>query len=118
MKIEEELEMANSNKNGDELETANSDKSGDKSEIADSVQMFDSETLNQLKAKRKEAHHKKHQHRNRKGTEKGRTSRQADGKGRGARHQTGRGVRARREARRNQSVESGEREEPQAELEG
>ena len=38
----------------DELETTNSDKSGDESETTDLVQMFDSETPNQLKDKRKE----------------------------------------------------------------
>ena len=37
----------------DDLETANSDESENRSEEADSVQMFDSETLNQLKAKQK-----------------------------------------------------------------
>ena len=37
----------------DELETSNSDKSGNESETVDSVRFFDSETLNQLKAKRK-----------------------------------------------------------------
>ena len=37
----------------DELETSNSDKSGDELETTNSVRMFDLETMNQLKAKRK-----------------------------------------------------------------
>ena len=101
----------------DELETANSDESKNRSEEADSVRMFYSETPNQLMAKRKKGQHKRRQHRHSKGVEKG-MSRQADRKGRGARNQTGRGVRFRREARRNQSDDPEEREEPQVELEG
>ena len=37
----------------DELETANSDESENRSEEAESVQMFDSDTLNQPRPKRK-----------------------------------------------------------------
>ena len=55
----------------DELETANSDKSGDESKTTDSVRMFDSETPNQLKAKRKKGQQKKRQHRDNKGARKG-----------------------------------------------
>ena len=80
----------------DELETANSSKSEDKLETADSVRMFDSETPNQLKAKRKEGRH----HWDKKGAGKGLTSRQADGKGRGVWNRMGQGARERREARR------------------
>ena len=40
-------------KTKDELETTNSDVNGNRSAAADSVQMFDSETLNQLKAMRR-----------------------------------------------------------------
>ena len=36
-----------------ELETANSDESENRSEVAESVQMFDSDTLNQPRAKQK-----------------------------------------------------------------
>ena len=96
----------------DELETTNSDKSGDESETADS------ETPNQLKAKRKEGQQKRPQHHDSKGAGKGRRSRQADQKDRGAWNRTSRGTRARREARRNQSEEPRKREEPQVELEG
>ena len=97
-------------KTKDDLETTNSDESENRSEKADSVQMFDSETLNQLKAKRKKRQQKRRQHYDSKGAEKGCTSRQANRKGRGAR--------ARREARRNRSDDPEEREEPYVELEG
>ena len=40
-------------KSEDELETANSDESENRSEDVESVRMFDSDTLNQLRAKRK-----------------------------------------------------------------
>ena len=76
----------------DKLETTNSDNSGDKSETSDSVQMFDSETPNELTRR---------QHRENKGLGKGGTSREANQKGRGAWYRTGRGARVRREARRN-----------------
>ena len=102
----------------DELETANSDKSRDESETVDLVQMFDSETSNQLKSKRMKGQQKRRQHRDSKGVGKGRTSRQAHRKGRGARNRTGRGARARREARRNRSDDPEEPKEPQVELEG
>ena len=95
----------------DELETANSDKNGNESEIAESVRMFDSETLNQLEAKRK-----RRQHRDSKGVGKGHTSSQTDRKGRGARNRTGQGVRARHEARRSQSEEPEEQAEPHVEF--
>ena len=101
-----------------EFETANSDKSEHESETVDSVQMFDSETPNQLKAKRKEGQQKRRQHREIKGDGIGRPSRQGDRKGRNAQNRTGRGARARREARRNRSKEPEEREDPQVELEG
>ena len=68
-------------KTKDELEIANSNESGNRSEAANSVRMFDSGTPNQLKAKRKKGQQKRHQHRDNKGAEKGRTSRQADQKG-------------------------------------
>ena len=45
--------------NEDELETTNSDRNGNKSETADSFGMFDSETLNQLEAERKEGQRKR-----------------------------------------------------------
>ena len=61
-----------------ELETTNSDKSRDKLEIVDSVWMFDSETPNQLRAKRKKGQQKRRQHRDNKEAGKGRTSIQAD----------------------------------------
>ena len=92
------------------METAKSDESANRSEEAELVQMFDSDTPNQLTAKRKRRQRKKRQYRNSKGAEKGRMSRQADRKGRGAR--------VRREARRNQSDDPEEPEEPQVELEG
>ena len=60
-------------KTEDELETASSDESKNRSEVVESVRMFDSDTLNQPRAKR--------QHRNSKDAEKGRVSRQADQKG-------------------------------------
>ena len=40
-------------KTEDELETANSDKSADRSEVVESVRIFDSDTLNQQRPKRK-----------------------------------------------------------------
>ena len=40
-------------KTEDELETTNSDESKNRSEEAESVRMFDSDTLNQLRPKRK-----------------------------------------------------------------
>ena len=53
----------------DELETANSDKSrGNGSETADSVRMFDSETPNQLDAKQKKGQRKRRQQRDNKET--------------------------------------------------
>mgnify|MGYP006889233327 CR=1 FL=1 len=64
----------------------------DESETAGSVQMFDSETPNELTRR---------QHRENKGLGKGGTSREANQKGRGAWYRTGRGARVRREARRN-----------------
>ena len=106
------------NKIEDELETANSDKSGDELETTDSVRMFDLETMNQLKAKRKKGQQKKRQHRDNKGSRKDRMSRQDERKGRGAWNRTGRGVRVRREARKYWSKEPEEREEPHVELEG
>ena len=102
----------------EELETANSDKSEDESNTANSVRMFDSETPNQLKAKRKKGQQKRHQHRDSKEAGKGRTSRQADRKDRVTWNRTCRGARARRDARRNRSDDPEEREEPQVELEG
>ena len=73
-------------KTKDALETVNSNESGNRSEEANSVLMFDSETANQLKAKRKKMQQNKRQHS--KGVEKGRTSRQADRKGQGVRNQS------------------------------
>ena len=49
------------------LEIVNSEKSGNESETADSVRIFDSEMLNQLEAKRKKGQRKRHQHRDIKG---------------------------------------------------
>ena len=68
-------------KTEDELETANSDESKDQSEVAESVQMFDSDTLNQLRPKWKRRQQEKRQHRNSRRADKGRVSRQADWKG-------------------------------------
>ena len=100
------------------METANSDKSGDELETTDSVRMFDLETMNQLKARRKKGKQKKRQHRDNKGSRKDRMSRQDERKGRGAWNRTGRRVRVRREARKYWSKEPEEREEPHVELEG
>ena len=61
-------------KNQDKLETANSDESENQSEVAESVHMFDSDTLNQQRPKRKKRQKKKRQHRDNKGAEKGRVS--------------------------------------------
>ena len=105
-------------KTEDELETANSDESENRSEGAESVRMFDSDTLNQPRPKRKRRLQEKRQHRNGRRAAEGRASRQADRKGRSARNRTGRGARARREARRNRSREPEDPEEPQVELEG
>ena len=105
-------------KTKDELETTHSDESRNRSEAADLVRMFDSETPNQLKAKRKKGKQKRRQYRDNNEDGKGRISRQADRKGRGARNRTSRGARAKREARRNRSDDLEEREEPQVELEG
>ena len=72
-------------KTEDELETANSDESENRSKVAESVRMFDSDTLNQPRAKWKRRQQRRHQHRDNKGADKkGRVSRQADRKGRGA----------------------------------
>mgnify|MGYP000364908137 CR=1 FL=1 len=68
-------------KTKDKLVTANSDERENRSEEAESVRMFDSDTLNQLRPKRKRRQQKKRQHRNSKGAVKGRVSRQADWKG-------------------------------------
>ena len=65
----------------DELETTNSDRNENESEIADSVRMFDLETPNQLEAERKEGQRKRRKHCDNKGVGKCRTSRQADRKG-------------------------------------
>ena len=62
----------------DKLETANSDDSENRSEKAELVRMFDSNTLNQPRAKPKRRQQEKRQHRNNKRAEKGRVSRQAD----------------------------------------
>jgi hypothetical protein len=105
-------------KTEDELETANSDESENRSEVAESVQMFDSDTLNQPRPKRRRRLQEKRQHRNGRGAAEGRASRQADRKGRSARNRTGRGARTRREARRNRSRVPEDPEEPQVELEG
>ena len=86
---------------GDEANRSEKAKTEDESETVDSVWMFDSETPNQLKAKRKKAQQKRRQHCDSKGAGKGCTCREAD--------RTGRGARAMREARRNQSEESEER---------
>ena len=105
-------------KTEDELERANSDERENRSEEAESVRMFDSDTLNQPRAKRKRRQQKKRQHRDNKGAEKGHVSRQADQKGQSVRTQTGRGARRRRGARRNRSGDPEDHEEPQVELEG
>ena len=68
-------------KTEDKLETANLDESENRSEEAESVRMFDSDTLNQPRPKRKRRQQEKRQHRNNKGVVKGRVSRQADRKG-------------------------------------
>ena len=53
------------------METTNSHKSEEESEtVADLVRMFDSETPNQLKAKRKKGQQKRRQHRDSKGARK------------------------------------------------
>ena len=80
-------------KTEDELETANSDESENRSEGADSVRMFDSDTLNQPRPKRKRKQQEKRQHRDSRRADKARASRQADRKGRSARNRTGRGER-------------------------
>ena len=54
-------------KTKDKLETTNSDESEDRSEVAESVQMFDSDTLNQPRPKRKRRQQKKRQYRDIKG---------------------------------------------------
>ena len=79
-------------KTEDELETANSDESENRSEGADSVRMFDSDTLNQPRPKRKRRQQEKRQHRDSRRADKGRESRQADRQGRSARNRTGRGA--------------------------
>ena len=68
----------------DKLETVNSEESENRSEVPESVQMFDLDTLNQPRPKRKRRQHEKSQHRNNRRAEKGRGSRQADRKGRSA----------------------------------
>ena len=84
----------------DELEIANSEKSGNESEVADSVEMFDSEELNQLKAKPIRGQRKvtptcrsqwveKRRSNSSEGVEMGLMSRQADQEGRGALNRTG-----------------------------
>ena len=55
--------------------------SENRSEEAESFRKFDSDTPNQLKAMRRKRQRKTHQHRDNKGAEKGRMSRQADRKG-------------------------------------
>ena len=105
-------------KTEDELETANSNERENRSKEAESVRMFDSDTRNQPRAKRKRGQQKKRQHRDNKGAEKGHVSRQADQKGQSVRTQTGRGARRRRGARRNRSGDPEDHEEPQVELEG
>ena len=79
-------------KTEDKLETANSDESENRSEVPESVRMFDSNTLNQLRPKRKRRQQEKCKYRNSRRADKGRESRQADWKGRSARSRTGRGV--------------------------
>ena len=101
-----------------ELETANSDKSGNESEAADSVRMFNSKMWNQLKAKWKKGQRKWRQHHDNKGAEKGRTSEQSHRKGRDVWNRTSRGAGVRRETRRSRSKEPEEQVEPQVELEG
>ena len=59
-------------KNEDELETANSDESENRSEGADSVRMFDSDTLNQPRPKRKRRQQEKRRHRDSRRADKGR----------------------------------------------
>ena len=78
-------------KTEDKLETANSDESKNRTEGAESVRMFDSDTLNQPRPKRKRRQQEKRQHRNNRRADKGRVSRQADQKGRSARSRTGQG---------------------------
>ena len=75
-------------KTEDELETANSDESENRSQVAESVRMFDSDTLNQSRAKQKRRKQEKRQHCNSKGVVKGPVSRQADRKGRSTRSRT------------------------------
>ena len=72
-------------KTEDELETANSNKSENRSEEAESVRMFDSDTLNQPRPKRKRRQQEKRQHRDNRRAGKGHVSKQADRKGRSAR---------------------------------
>ena len=78
-------------------------KGENRSEEAESVRMFDSDTLNQPRPKRKRRQQEKCQHRDSRRADKGRVSRQADRKGRSARSRIGKGARARRGARRNRS---------------
>ena len=87
-----EEEAIKGEKTEDELETANWDESENRSEEDESVRMFDSDTPNQSRAKRKRRQQKKRQHHDSKGAEKGCVSRQADRKGQGARNRTGRGA--------------------------
>ena len=105
-------------KTEDKFETANLDERENRSEVAESVRMFDSDTPDQPRAKRRRRQQEKRQHRNSKGDVKGHVSREADRKGQSARSRTGRGARARRRSRRNRSGDPEDPEEPQVEIEG
>ena len=102
----------------DELEIANSNKRENESEIADSVEQLDSEKPNHLKAKLTQGQQKRPQQCDSNVARNGRTSSQADRKGRGTRNRTGQGARARGEACRSKSEEPEKKKEPQVELEG
>ena len=60
-------EAKNGEKTEDELETSNSDDSENQSDEAELVRMFDSNTLNQPRAKWKRRKQRRRQHRNSKG---------------------------------------------------
>ena len=100
------------------METTNLVEREIESEEFDSIEMFQSDTPNQLMAMRKKGQQRMHQHRNNGRAKKGRMSRQADRKGQSTRNRTSRGARARCKARRSLSIDPAEHVEPQVELEG
>ena len=79
-------------KTKDELETTNSVEREIESDMFDSIGMFDSDTPNQLRAKRRKGQRRTRQHHNNERAVKGRVSRQADRKGRSTRNRMGPGA--------------------------